>query len=171
MRWFILIIYANNVKGVSITPLAKDTIKDKNNNNVVPVLLRVQSESTRHRSNLERALKEARFRVAYHWPQDMIDNVKEIRKQMVGYLDNDITIQNQLMIRPSSTGQALVISHRAGFNTKWKYVTTVRTPAPKHLLELTGLPQPAHSKFFDLTKKAPEPTGSQGGTPPPSPTR
>ena len=175
-----------DLRGVSIIPLANETEKTRNNLHVVPVLLKCDDESRQHRNWLERRLKDARFHTSFHWPEGLIDNVKLIREQMKDYKDANIEVEPQLMIRPSSTGKSLVISHRRNFNSKWKFITTVKTPASKELLNETGLEQPAKSKFFDLSlspeqaakvreqhqaAKRGQPAAQQQAGPPPNPSQ
>ena len=140
-----------DTRGVTITPLNHATVKDKKDRDVVPVLLKVDSKRRDHREHLNRKLKMAKFHTSFHWPREINDEIKNMREQLDGYKDNDMEMGRQVMVRPSLTGRSLVISHRNNFKTDFKFLTTVKTPAPASLVEKTNMEQPCKSKYFDLT--------------------
>ncbi len=137
----------NSLKDIIITPLAKKTI-EKDGKFVIPILLKAKTKT--ERDSLDKKLKN-HFDTNFHWPKPLFPIVKSIRSQMLELKNEKIDLTNkQIMIRPSSTGRSLTISFRDGFRTKWQLLESVKTPAPKFLLDNTKFTQPCNSKFLEL---------------------
>ena len=137
----------NALKDIVITSLAKETV-EKDGKFVVPVLLKAKTKT--ERDSLDKIIKN-HYDTNFHWPKMLFPIVKSIRSQMLELKNEKIDLTNkQIMIRPSSTGRSLTISFRDGFRTKWQLLESIKTPAPKSLLENTKFTQPCSSKFTEL---------------------
>ena len=105
---------------------------------------------------MEAALKAAGFRVAPHWPSNILPQINQLRNWYANLNTPHIKLSpktHQVMLRPSSkTGHYINVFFReiapAGHRPlRWKHLESIRTPADQKLVSLFDKTQTSVSKF------------------------
>ena len=148
---------ASMAKVAKIIPLGKKTSLSKGDNpfHTVPVL--IKSKTRDDKADLDFNLKKSKFKVAFHWPGQIVKPINDLRDLYSKHKDDSIDLRDKyIMLRPNyETGRSINVYYRTkDKDSKFKYLESIRTPAEYELCRQLGIEQPCTSKYIKLAVPA-----------------